>query len=136
MLDLASHYGEGPIMMHAIAERQNISRKYLDAIFASLKAAGLIVSRRGVGGGHALAKTPEQIRLGDVIRALEGPIELVDCVGAPALCARSSECLTKGIWAEVGKAIDVVLDHYTLADMILKRNMASVQNTTAVSKPF
>ena len=120
MLELALKYGQGPVMMQSIARNQGISRKYLDTIFTALKNAGLVHSRRGVGGGHVLAKPPEQIRLGDVLRAVEGPVSLVDCIGAPALCARAHRCVTRDIWSEVGRAIEQVLDGVTLADLVQK----------------
>jgi len=118
LLELALHHGEGPLMMQSIADSQGVSRKYLDAIFASLKTAGLVRSRRGVGGGHLLARDPNQIKLGDVMRALEGPLSLVDCVGDPELCDRSHRCVTRDVWGEVGTAIENVLDGITLADLV------------------
>lgn len=118
LIELALQHGQGPIMMQTIAENQNISRKYLDSIFATLKAAGLVRSRRGVGGGHILAKEPEQIHLADVLRALEGPINLVDCVGDPEICESSPSCVTRGVWSEVGAAIENVLNNITLADLV------------------
>jgi Rrf2 family protein len=107
-------------MMQAIADNQGVSRKYLDSIFASLKTAGLVRSRRGVGGGHLLAKEPQEVRLGDVLRALEGPLSLVDCVGDPSICDRSHRCVTRDVWDEVGDAIEGVLDNITLADLVKK----------------
>lgn len=120
LLELALHHGEGPLMMQSIADSQGVSRKYLDSIFASLKTAGLVRSRRGVGGGHLLAKEPVQIKLSEVLRALEGPLSLVDCVGDAGLCDRSHRCVTRDVWAEVGQAIDGVLDGITLADLVTK----------------
>ena len=120
MLELALRYGQGPVMMQSIAKGQGISRKYLDTIFTALKNAGLVHSRRGIGGGHVLAKPPQEIRLGDVLRAVEGPVSLVDCVSAPALCSRSHRCVTRDIWSEVGRAIEQVLDNVTLADLVQK----------------
>ena len=107
-------------MMQSIADSQGVSRKSLDSIFASLKTAGLVRSRRGVGGGHLLAKDPELIRLSEVLRALEGPLSLVDCVGDAGLCDRSHRCVTRDVWAEVGQAIDDVLQGITLADLVTK----------------
>jgi Rrf2 family cysteine metabolism transcriptional repressor len=120
LLELALHHGEGPLMMQSIADNQGVSRKYLDAIFASLKTAGLVRSRRGVGGGHVLARDPKDIRLGDIIRAVEGPLSLVDCVGAPEICDRSHRCVTRDVWTDVGAAIEAVLDGITLADLVTK----------------
>jgi len=107
-------------MMQSIADSQGVSRKYLDSIFASLKTAGLVRSRRGVGGGHLLAKDPHDVKLGDVMRALEGPLSLVDCVGDSTLCERSHRCVTRDVWTDVGDAIQSVLDNITLHDLVLK----------------
>ena len=121
MVELALHYGEGPVMMQSIADSQGVSRKYLDTIFTSLKSAGLVRSRRGIGGGHMLAKAPDTILLGDVLRALEGPISLVDCVGCPDICDRIDQCVTRDVWEAVGNAIEGVLDAMTLTDLVKKQ---------------
>lgn len=120
-MELALHYGEGPVMMQSIADSQGVSRKYLDTIFTSLKSAGLVRSRRGIGGGHMLAKAPDTILLGDVLRALEGPISLVDCVGCPDICDRIDQCVTRDVWEAVGNAIEGVLDAMTLTDLVKKQ---------------
>ena len=120
-MELALHYGEGPVMMQNIADSQGVSRKYLDTIFSSLKSAGLVRSRRGIGGGHLLGKAPDAILLGDVLRALEGPISLVDCVGCPDICDRIDQCVTRDVWESVGNAIEGVLDSMTLADLVVKQ---------------
>ncbi len=121
MVELALHYGEGPVMMQSIADSQGVSRKYLDTIFSSLKSTGLVRSRRGIGGGHMLGKAPDTILLGDVLRALEGPISLVDCVGCPEICDRVDHCVTRDVWQAVGNAIEGVLDAMTLADLVEKQ---------------
>jgi Rrf2 family protein len=118
-------------MMQTIADSQSVSRKYLDTIFASLKSAGLVRSRRGIGGGHMLGKDPEKIKLSEVLRALEGPFSLVDCVGSPELCSRSHRCVTKDVWSEVGQAIENVLENITVADLVrkhYKQNMAQPES--------
>ena len=80
MVDLAKRFGEGPVLVRSIAERQEISGKYLHALLASLKSAKLVRSVRGSGGGYALARAPEEIMLNEILEALEGPFSLVDCV--------------------------------------------------------
>ncbi len=121
MIELAIHHGEGPVMMQSIADSQGVSRKYLDTIFSSLKSAGLVRSRRGIGGGHMLGKAPDTVLVGDVLRALEGPISLVDCVGCPDICNRVDQCVTRDVWEEVGLAIETVLDSMTLTDLVNKQ---------------
>jgi len=120
LLELALRNSEGPVMMQSIADSQGVSRKYLDTIFASLKSAGMVRSRRGIGGGHMLGKSPADIKVGDVLRALEGPLSLVDCVGSADLCSRSHRCVTRDVWADVGKAIEGVLDGLTVADLVVR----------------
>jgi Rrf2 family protein len=120
MLELALRYGQGPVMMQTIASNQGVSRKYLDTIFTSLKNAGLVHSRRGIGGGHVLTRDPEKVRLGEILRAIEGPISLVDCVSDPAFCSRSHRCVTRDVWTEVSSAIEHVLDNITLAELVRK----------------
>lgn len=114
-------------MMQSIAENQGVSRKYLDTIFASLKNAGLIHSRRGIGGGHLLARSPEQIRVGEILRAIEGPISLVDCVRDPAYCKRTHRCVTRDVWAAVTEAIEAVLDSMTLAELVEKHRLKGAE---------
>ncbi|MCK5796896.1 MAG: Rrf2 family transcriptional regulator [Deltaproteobacteria bacterium] len=118
LLELALHYGEGPLMMQSIADKQGVSRKYLDAIFASLKSSGIVRSRRGAGGGHMLTRDPATVTLDEVFRALDGPTALVDCVADADICERSSRCVTRTVWAKVGDAIDVALHGITLADLM------------------
>jgi len=117
MLDLALHYGEGPVLLKDIAKRQQISERYLEHLMVSLKAAGLIRSMRGARGGFTLAGPPSQIRLSEIIEAMEGSVVLVECVDAPDVCSRADHCVTRDIWAEMNKAMGDVLDSTTLADL-------------------
>lgn len=119
-IELALNYGKGPLMMQTIAKKQSISRKYLDTIFTSLKNAGLIRSRRGVGGGHRLVRDPNSIKLGELFKALEGPILLVDCVEDMSICEEANSCVTRELWIEVCQAIEQALNKYTLADLMQK----------------
>ena len=89
MLDLALHYGEGPIFLKDIAERQGISEKYLWQLINPLKTTGLINSQRGAHGGYVLGKAPERISLKEILQILEGSLCLVDCVDNPSFCERS-----------------------------------------------
>ena len=118
MLDLAIHYGEGPVLLKDVAERQEISEKYLGHLIPSLKAAGLINSSRGAHGGYILAKPPQEITLGEVIRAVEGNLALVECVSAPKVCHRVGFCVTRDIWKELGNKMMGVLESTTLQDMV------------------
>ncbi len=121
LMELAGHYGNGTIAVREIAEDQQISWKYLETLFNSLKVAGLIMSRRGPGGGWALTRPPEEIRLGEVIHALEGAMEVVPCVEHPETCARTDYCATREVYMEINAAILGVLDRYTLDDLYRRK---------------
>lgn len=120
MADLAQHAGEGPISLKNIAERQDISEPYLEQLFSSLRKGGLVKSVRGAQGGYILGKESRDIRIGDIIRILEGPIAPVNCVAEedPEFCARAEFCATKTIWAKVRDSISEVLDSITLEDVV------------------
>jgi len=120
-LELALRYGSGPIMVRKIAEAQQISERYLEHILNALRASGLVRSKRGARGGYQLAKPPIDITLGDIVRALEGPMDIVPCTGKEE-CPRSTKCAVIDIWSEVKRAIDSVLDSVTLEDMVKKHN--------------
>lgn len=117
MLELAVGYGDGPILMSTISENQEVSRKYLYALLSSLKAAGLVRSVRGTGGGYVLARKPSEITLGDIIRALEGSLCLVDCVDDESVCDRSSACVAREVWQKLSTRIEQFLNGMTLADL-------------------
>ena len=118
MVDLASHYAEGPVPLAAIAKRQDLSAKYLEQLIILLKGAGLIRSARGRRGGYMLARKPEKISVGEVVEVLEGRLAAVDCVMDPAICPRSPECLTRDIWAKMTEAIKQQLYSMNLKDIM------------------
>ena len=118
MLDLAIHYGEGPILLKDIAKRQQISERYLEQLALSLKAGGLLKSVRGAKGGFILAKPPVEIKLINIVQTLEGIICPVACVDDPDSCSRVDQCATRDIWGELGQAIIQVLDSKTLSDLV------------------
>lgn len=120
MAILALDFRAGPIPLREIAEREGISYQFLEQIFLPLRRAGLIESVRGAKGGYALAKPPEAIKVGDILRALEGPIAPVECVGEGNrdACGRSAACLTRGIWERLRDRMSEVLDDITLADVL------------------
>jgi Rrf2 family protein len=118
MLELALNYKKGSVLLRDIARKQEISRRYLERMMAALVAAGLVRSSRGKHGGFSLAKPPAEIRLSEVIQAVEGPIAPVSCVDDPKLCGRVDVCITRDIWKRMKKAILEVLDSVTLEKMI------------------
>ena len=118
MLDLAQHYDEGPVRIGGIAQRQDISVKYLEQLIIPLKKGNFIKSVRGPKGGHMLARPPEEIRVGEIVRVLEGGTDLADCIGNPEKCERSRHCPTRGIWAEASKAMYEKLNSMNLSEML------------------
>jgi Rrf2 family protein len=129
MLELALHYGEGPILLKDIAKRQGISEKYLWQLINPLKTTGLINSQRGAHGGYVLGKAPEAISLKSILRILEGSLCLVDCVDNPALCERSPSCISRDIWGEASKSMQQTLEDTTLAAMV-ERQKDKMKNET------
>jgi len=119
MFDLAMHYGAGPVPLKSVAERQSISGHYLEQLIAVLRKGGLVKSVRGAQGGYVLARPPEEIRVGDVIRVLEGPIAPVGCVSElkTTECDQADHCITRTVWARVRDSITQVMDSISLADM-------------------
>ena len=118
LLDLALHLDEGLVPPKDIAQRQQISLLYLEHLITPLIAGGLIRSTRGPQGGVSLLKRPEEIKLSEVIRLLEGSIALVKCVDTPEAYPRSDLCVTHDIWDDIRKAIDRVLESTTLQDLV------------------
>jgi Rrf2 family cysteine metabolism transcriptional repressor len=121
MLELASHYGEGTIELREIAEKEDISPKYLEQVIVPLRTAGLVKSVRGSKGGYTLAKPPSNISLREIFEVLEGPVNLVDCLADPEACQRTSTCVTREIWKEVSDVIDKVFSSITLEEMVNRK---------------
>ena len=118
MLDLALHEDEGPIRLGAVAQRQEIGIKYLEQIIIPLKKAKYIKSVRGPRGGHMLARPPEQITVGEIVRLLEGGLKLTRCTQHPEECGRSSHCVTRTLWMEAAEAISDRFDAITLRELV------------------
>ncbi len=118
MLELALHYGEGPVPLRDIAERQEISEKYLWNVMGPLKTIGLVHATRGSFGGFVLAKAPSEINMRQIVSALEGSLCLVKCVEAPSVCSRVSICVTRDIWSRLSSIVLKELESITLEDMV------------------
>ncbi len=126
--DLAMHYDKGPVPIEVIARRQALPGRYLEQLLLALKRAGFLASKRGVNGGYYLAKPPREITLGQVIRAVDGPIAPIFCVtDAPReQCSQETICALRDVWADVRDAVSAIVDHTTLAD-ICERIRAKTQ---------
>ncbi|MBM4352876.1 MAG: Rrf2 family transcriptional regulator [Deltaproteobacteria bacterium] len=127
LTELAATGGEGPVMLDLIARRQGISRKYLDAIFARLKAGGIVTSTRGAGGGFHLARDPDTVTLLELYVTLEGPLNLVDCVSDDVRCDQKERCAAISIWRQLGKVMEDYLGSLTLADVVRMKRDVEVQ---------
>jgi Rrf2 family cysteine metabolism transcriptional repressor len=130
MLELAYHYGEGPIELKEIAKRENISLKYLEQVINPLRAAGLVKSIRGAKGGYSLAKPPSEICLYDVVETLEGPLNLLECLRESKVCQKVSSCVTRDIWQEVSEAISKIFYSVTLEDMVNRKRGKEGNNSS------
>ena len=118
LLELARHRGDIPVQVSEISKRQGISVKYLEQLIRTLKKADLIKSVRGPKGGHMLAKPPETITLGQIVRLFEGQSDLVECVSNPDTCRMSDGCRVRLAWSEATQALYGKLDAITIADLI------------------
>jgi Rrf2 family protein len=118
MLELARSFGDAPVVMADLAEREGLSRKYLHTLLTGLKAAGLARSVRGAGGGFVLARHPSESKLKEVLHAWEGALCLVDCVADSRACDRANGCTARGVWQELSGVIENMLENLTLADVI------------------
>jgi len=124
ILEMAQNYGQGAIQLGEIANRQNISLKYLEQIIRPLKQAGYIKSFRGAKGGHILSKAPEDITVGEIVAVLEGGDTLIHCDKEPEDCERVDTCLTRYLWKEAAAAMFQRLSTITFADLItLKKDV-------------
>ena len=123
MVDLAQHGGAAPVCLADIAERQEISLSYLEQLFAKLRRSGLVCSVRGPGGGYRLAHERDQIRICDIIVAVDEPIRAVRCTPGEAIGCRGdrSRCLTHDLWDELSNQIHLYLSSVSLGDVCEKR---------------
>ena len=119
MADLAQHYGQGPQSLREIAERQEVSEMFLEQIFGALRREGFVESVRGAQGGYLLAKPPEEITIGTLMRLLDGPLLMADCMAeGGGGCNRSEGCPSKAVWARLTRYFNQMADSITLRDML------------------
>ena len=119
MIDLAEHQSEGYIPLKTIAERQEISDKYLESIIKLLVKARILTGLRGKGGGYRLTRQPEQYTVGDILRLTEESLAPVACLQPGSdVCARMAQCRTLPVWQGLNKLINEYLDSITIADLL------------------
>lgn len=119
MFQLSLYYGEGPIPLKQIADKQGLSENYLEQLFSTLRKEGLVKSVRGAQGGYMLSREPKDITVGQVLRCLEGNMAPSDCIidGEESDCEREEFCVTKLVWIKIKDSIDEVIDSISLQDM-------------------
>src|ERR1700678_4173180 len=121
LLSLALHAGQTqPTSVRDIAERTGLPQPYLEQILLALKGAGLVRSKRGVGGGYVLARDPSDITLAQIVSAVDGPIVAGD-FGEPhadGACDHEGQCVLLAVWSDVGETMRTYLQSFTLADMV------------------
>ncbi len=120
MIDLAIHSEKEAVSIASIAARQKISESYLEQLIPKLRKAGMILSVRGAGGGYMLAKPANEISVGDILRALEGSLDPVDCAGLPGAsgCEEAGGCVTKYVWQKINESINQTVDGMNLEELI------------------
>jgi len=132
MYDLALNADGGPQSIKAIAEREGIPEAYLEQLIAVLKREKLVTSTRGAQGGYMLARRPGQITVGEVLRALEGGLGLVECLDEEDACGKTCACPSRIVWLKIRNGLNAIVDGITLQDMIddYKRLSAQEDKTT------
>ncbi len=136
LIYLAKHYSSGPALIADLAKQERIPRKFLEAILLELKKQGVLESKKGKGGGYALSRHPKDIKMGQVIRILDGPLAPVACVSQTAYrkcdeCREESCCGIRIVMKEVRDAIANILDKTSLEDVIEKtdsKNLGMISN--------
>jgi Rrf2 family protein len=118
VLDLARNFRQSPVRLAGIAQRQNVSIKYLEQIIRRLKKAGYVSSTRGPKGGHTLTRKPQEISVGEIVALLEGGTELIKCAANPRQCRRSAKCATRFVWQEAARAMYDRMNTITFGDLL------------------
>jgi len=130
ILELGMHHGKGPLQTKIIAQRQNISVKYLEQLMSILKAGGFVRSIRGAKGGYILSINPNQISLLELFRALEGPLVTVECLENNNYCSQRADCIARELWSEMQEAIKQVLSSTNLQDLLDKAERKSKEKVS------
>lgn len=137
MADLAYHSRGKPVALAEVADRQEISLSYLEQLFGKLRRGGLVSSVRGPGGGYLLAREPQQMRIADIILAVDEPIKATRCTpGSPRGChSHKGRCLTHDLWEELGNQIYLYLSSVTLSDVCERRVLGTSRLKFELPRP-
>ncbi len=131
--DLAMQYDRGPVQIEGIARRQGLPVRYLEQVLLMLKRAGFLRSKRGVNGGYYLAKAPGEITIGEILRAVDGPVAPIFCVttGKREVCPKEGMCALQDLWGDVRDAVSKIVDTTTLED--ISRRLRAKQGAARVT---
>jgi Rrf2 family iron-sulfur cluster assembly transcriptional regulator len=136
MADIALNTDGAPVPLVGIAQRQEISQEYLEQLFAKLRRAGLVDSARGPGGGYTLTRDPDEVRIADIIQAVDEPLQVTRCQGdAIDGCVGGDKCVTHELWAALGRQIVGFLSAVTLGDVVNRRNLALAASVRRAKAP-
>lgn len=125
MVALAHHYGVGPMSIAAVAKESSVPYAYLEQLIVPLRKAGLVESKRGAQGGYQLTRPPDEVKVGEVFRIMEGPVAPMECVSEDVTeqtCPLIEGCETRPVWLKLRDSIAGVLDSMTLADLVAQGN--------------
>lgn len=120
---------KGPVSLEEVAQRTGLSKRYLEQLAAALRHAGLLRSRPGRSGGYLLARPPETIHLAQIVEALIGPINIVDCVCEPGNCFKADHCESRLVYLLINCSITAVLSEYSLADLSNQERLSEMVET-------
>ncbi len=132
MVDLALHANDAPVLRRDIAARQEISADYVAQLFRQLGTAEVVKGIKGPGGGYMLARDATTISVGDIVRAVEGPIAVANCVTTDDnfSCRQGDECVARAVWQRVTQVIEDALDKISLADLRDEAQLHSSEPST------
>lgn len=130
MIDLVQHSETEPVSIASIAARQRISESYLEQLIARLRRAGLVTSVRGAGGGYVPSRAAEEISVGDVLRALEGKLDPVECPGLLEEngCHGADVCVTKYVWKKINDSINRTVDEIKISELVKESREVQEKN--------
>lgn len=118
MFEIARGYPDKPVTIREISENQDVSVAYLEQILNRLRRAGLIVSKKGPGGGYLLERSPEEITIASILNELEGPVAITSCLDPSEGCIRADSCITHLLWKALGQQIESFLNTITLKNLV------------------
>jgi Rrf2 family cysteine metabolism transcriptional repressor len=121
MTELGRAHGRGPLSLTEVARIEGLPLPYLEQLVVPLRKAGLVEGTRGLHGGYQLSRAPQLITAGEILRVLEGPVNLVDCTALDYIqgaCERDGQCASSGLWHRIKVSVEAILDQTTLDDLL------------------